>query len=681
MRGIHATAVLGGAVIMAPCALAQRTYHEPIRVTPLIGYLAPVSGVHEWFTPDGLATDDSGTLYVADSHLAGIHKVAPDGTRSVLSTFLVNSDGSRGAAFKTGGRLAIDAARNLYTTADYTASQRGVFKIAPDGATTRLASFSGWLYGVAADSQGNVYVTDGLNHVIYHIDPAGVLTTLAGRSGEAGNADGTALARFRAPDGIVVDSGGIVYVADRGNGTVRKVTRNGTVSTLANVPEASGIAVDEFGTLYVTEGGLLTSYRLRKLTPDGRVSTVGVWTDFQGNDSAPSGFGILTIDRRGTFYLVDEWYGTVLKTDAPPSLVRPVANVGVAPGGTATFSAEVVGTGSHGFSWMKDARSIPGATSATLIISNVQTADLGRYTVLISNPVGSVVSNPAVLSFVNPGRSALTNLSVRSSVGADAQSLILGFTLGGAGAAGTAPLLIRGIGPSLGTFGVQGTLADPQLTVFSGTTMVASNNDWNGDPAVSAVQAAVGAFALPSAASRDAALYLVGYGAGTYTAQISGLNGAIGVALAEVYDATPVNVGGAPTRLINLSARAQVGRGTDGPWAGFTIDGTEPRKLLVRAVGPLLVAFGVRDALADPQIAVFDSAGRAVAENDNWSSTGDADAAQLTEAAAKAGAFPLLAGSRDAALVRTLSPGSYTVHLSGVGGTSGVSLLEVYQVP
>lgn len=133
------------------------------------------------------------------------------------------------------------------------------------------------------------------------------------------------------------------------------------------------------------------------------------------------------------------------------------------------------------------------------------------------------------------------------------------------------------------------------------------------------------------------------------------------------------------SRFSNLSVRGNTAAGNATLIAGFTIE-TMPKQVLVRAVGPRLSSFGVTGTLTDPRIVVYDAAGRVVAENDNWSTT-EADAASLSEAAAKAGAFPLDAGSRDAALLRTLAPGAYTAHVSGTSGTSGVTVLEVYHVP
>jgi hypothetical protein len=130
----------------------------------------------------------------------------------------------------------------------------------------------------------------------------------------------------------------------------------------------------------------------------------------------------------------------------------------------------------------------------------------------------------------------------------------------------------------------------------------------------------------------------------------------------------------------SVSVRGNAGLGNETLTAGFMVEGA-PKQVLIRGVGPRLTGLGVSGALADPRIVVFNSAGVAIADNDNWSATGNADTAQLVEASAKVGAFPLTVGSRDAALLRTLPPGTYTVQIGGVGGTSGIALVEVYQVP
>lgn len=270
--------------------------------------------------------------------------------------------------------------------------------------------------------------------------------------------------------------------------------------------------------------------------------------------------------------------------------------------------------------------------------------------------------------FTNSGSavfSYLSNLSVRSRAGTGAQTLIMGFVTRN----GIKPLLIRGIGPTLGDFGVANPLADPVLSVISDSgAQVASNDDWL--PNLTSAFAQVGAFAL-RAGSLDAAISTM-VPANSYTAQVAGVGGTTGVALVELYDmAAPVSATG--PRLVNVSARTQVGTGADILIAGFTIGGSGPRTLLIRAVGPTLSNFGVDGALADPRIELYRDSTK-LDENDDWVP------ATVTPVATSVGAFPLPVGSRDAALVVTLQPASYTVQVSGANSGTGVALIEIYDV-
>jgi hypothetical protein len=282
-----------------------------------------------------------------------------------------------------------------------------------------------------------------------------------------------------------------------------------------------------------------------------------------------------------------------------------------------------------------------------------------------------VESGAAVVAL---GTARLANLSVRSGAGSGDGTLIVGFVL----ARGSPPtLLARGVGPTLGAFGVTGVLADPVLTLFSGAgASLAANDDWGGGADAASLGAAAaefGAFALPTG-SRDAAL-LSSPAAGAYTAQLTGKAGTSGVALVELYHRAGTGVAG----LVNLSARTRVGTGAEVLIAGFVIAGTEPKRLLIRGVGPALAGFGVGGVLADPQLALFrQGSATALRQNDDWSTGGSA---ALAAAAAQAGAFALPANSRDAALLVVLEPGAYTAQISGAAGSTGVALLELYDVP
>jgi hypothetical protein len=224
----------------------------------------------------------------------------------------------------------------------------------------------------------------------------------------------------------------------------------------------------------------------------------------------------------------------------------------------------------------------------------------------------------------------------------------------------------------LAQYGVSGVLADPQLKLFNAAnTLINQNDDWGGSAALANAFAAVQDFAL-AANSKDAAL-LVALPPNGYSAQVNGAGTSTGVALIEAYEA---DTGTPGARFTALSARNQVGAGDNILIAGFAVTGNAPKKLLIRGIGPTLANYGVSGVLADPQLALFDSTSTKIAENDNWGG-----ATALSDAFTATQAFPLPANSKDAALLVTLQPGVYSAQVSGVGGTTGVALVEVYEVP
>jgi hypothetical protein len=132
----------------------------------------------------------------------------------------------------------------------------------------------------------------------------------------------------------------------------------------------------------------------------------------------------------------------------------------------------------------------------------------------------------------------------------------------------------------------------------------------------------------------------------------------------------------ADTTLVNISTRGLVTPGNGALIAGLVIGGTTPKPILVRAIGPGLADFGVGGALLDPSLRIVDSAGRTVAENDDWDTGGNITA--IEAAAKRLGAFALRRGTRDATILTTLQPGSYTAVVTGVGDLTGISLVEAY---
>jgi len=358
-----------------------------------------------------------------------------------------------------------------------------------------------------------------------------------------------------------------------------------------------------------------------------------------------------------------------IDTVLPPVFTEQPVSKTIAPGGSVTLSAKV--TGAVSYQWQKDGVALTGATSPTLSLSGVTSANSGTYTVVATNTAGSTTSSKAVLLVATPQPGRLMNLSVRSFAGSGAQTLTAGFALSGSG---TCPLVIRGVGPTLSLFNVGSLLADPRLQVLRGQEVQASNDNWGGQKSLADAFGRVGAFEL-AANSLDAAL-LFSPSPEAYTAQVSGVAEGTGIALVEVYDASTDS---SLSRLVNLSARTQVGQGDSMLIAGFSISGNVPKRLLIRGVGPSLSTFGVTGVLEDPKLQLFDASRTLLAENDNWSDAPN-DSSALALAASSVGGFPLNSSSRDAVMLVTLVPGNYTAQVSGVSNATGVALVEVYEL-
>lgn len=356
-----------------------------------------------------------------------------------------------------------------------------------------------------------------------------------------------------------------------------------------------------------------------------------------------------------------------------PTLTTQPVSQHVAAGANATLSVAATGTGLS-YQWKKDGTAIAGATGASLALTNANAGTMGFYSVTVSSSAGTAESALAVVTVATGGSSRLINVSTRGYVPAGG-ALTPGFVLQGTA---TKSLVIRAVGPTLGAFGVGGTLADPVLDVIplGSSTAAASNDNWGGTIALSAAFTRVGAFALAEPTSSDAsvAMSLGAVGASGYTVRITSKNAAVaGIALAEVYDEDPA---GSPVRLINVSTSGFVGTGDQALVPGFVIGGAAPKQVLIRAVGPGLEQFGVTGVLTNPQLSLV-PLGRdfTVTANDNWGGT-----IALQNAFNQACAFALPTGSADAAVVLRLPPGGYTVIVSGVGATTGTALVEIYDL-
>ena len=375
--------------------------------------------------------------------------------------------------------------------------------------------------------------------------------------------------------------------------------------------------------------------------------------------------------------------GSTVVFDATASAGSGAASVGthaqvVLPGNPQTTDA----SGAITYQWFLNQNAIPGATSSTYVLSGATAADNGSYTCVATSSAGSVVSNAANLSVVassDPGR--LINISCRAVSGSGSNQLIAGYVVGGQNAAGSQPLLIRASGPALAAFGVAGILPDPVLTLNSTAGIVATDSGWAGNALVASTAASVGAFTWTTPTSRDSAL-VESLAPGAYTAQVTGASGDSGVALAEVYDATPSGAyTGTSPRLMNISARVRVGTGANILIAGFVVGGSTSKTVLVRGAGPALANYGVSGLLTDPQLTLYqsnpDGTKTLIQSNEGW-----AGSPQIASVASAVGAFSWgTQSTADSAILVTLPPGDYTAQVAGASGDSGVALVEVYDVP
>lgn len=362
-------------------------------------------------------------------------------------------------------------------------------------------------------------------------------------------------------------------------------------------------------------------------------------------------------------------------TSQPPAVLRLAA--GTTP--TVALSVAATGTPTPAYQWRRNGAPLPGETLPSLVLTRATEAQAGTYTCVVTNTNGSITSDPSTVSFIaataaETGR--LINLSILS-IFAPGEQMTMGTVLGGAGTSGTKAILARVAGPSLAQLGVTEFMPDPQMSlVRAGGAVIAGNDNWGGDPALAAAFTAVGAFPYASAGSRDAAIFQPALSAGDFTVEMSDKSGAPGFAIAELYDSTPKAAFTATTpRLVNVSVRRHIPEGSS-LVAGFYIDGTTARTVLIRAIGPGLAVFGVPETMPDPGLKLLGANSTVIGANDNWGGT-----AQLTAAGAAVGAFAVAnPASNDAMLLITLPPGKYTTEVTGKGA-GGAALVEVYEVP
>jgi hypothetical protein len=272
-------------------------------------------------------------------------------------------------------------------------------------------------------------------------------------------------------------------------------------------------------------------------------------------------------------------------------------------------------------------------------------------------------SPDATVSLTPSGQ--LLNIATRLRVQTGDNVLIGGFIITGTDAK---KVLIRGIGPSLANAGITNALGDTTLELYQGTTLLASNDNWKVSSDGSSQQAEIEATTIPPTNDLESAI-LRSLPPGSYTAVLRGKNNLTGIGVVESYDLDQA----ANSKLANIATRGFVDTDDNVMIGGLIVGGHNGSgaRVLVRAIGPSLTAFGVPGALSDPTVELRDGNGSKVAENDDWQNT------QQTEIQATT-----LAPTNDleSAVLTTLPAGNYTAIVRGFNNTTGIGLVEVYNV-
>ena len=359
--------------------------------------------------------------------------------------------------------------------------------------------------------------------------------------------------------------------------------------------------------------------------------------------------------------------GIVLLTGANNSQSAPVITSSRISNGIATINGTLDSLANTTFvvQFFADSQSLTSSEQTYLGSKNVTTNGNGHASFVATFPVAdpdvdfnATATDPSGnTSEFSRNVAYLQNISTRAFVGRGDDALIAGFI------AGSGEVVLRGIGPSLKAAGFDNFLADPVLELHDKTgAQIRFNDNWQDDQAqASEIQRAGLAPANP--AESAIAFFPAGRSA-SYTAVLRGKNDTTGVGLVEAY--------GPGVPLSNLSSRGLVGTGGNVLIGGFIVaDGNESPRIVVRAIGPSSQAFGVAGPLADPVVELHDGNGLLIQSNDGWSDTQGDDLQTVGLAPADA---------RESAILMRLAAGSYTAIVRGKNDSTGVALVEIYDL-
>jgi sugar lactone lactonase YvrE len=446
--------VFAASLVLAPATQAQSNFSTPYTITTFAGTALTGGSTNatgtaaRFFYPGGVAVDASGNVYVADAGNNVVRKITAAG---VVTTFAGQVGAAAGTADGTGAAIQFSA-----------------------------------LGGVAVDNQGDVYVADVINSTIRKITPGGVSSTLAGTPGVQGFANGPgSSALFNRPNGVAVDGAGNVYVADTGNGVVRKVTAAGVVTTLAGVPGGFGtvngtngvalfnglygIAVDPSGNVFVSDSVAGT---IRKITPTGTVTTfagtAGLYGSADGTGTAAlfNSPGYIATDGSGNVYVADTNSSSIRRI-TPAGVVSTLAGE---PQGVITSNpgAPIV-TGSKDGTGSVAQFNFPRGIAATAA-GNIYIADTNNFTIRAGVPPSAVAA--PVLNTQVTSQAAAAGANVTFSVAATGTGLSYQWAFNGtaiSGATGSSLTISKIAAANAGAYTVTVTNSGGSITSGAAT--------------------------------------------------------------------------------------------------------------------------------------------------------------------------------------------------------------------
>ncbi len=541
--------------------------------------------------------------------------------------------------------------------------------------TTRASGTSAWLVGVTYAA--GKFVVVGENGTIL-LSSDGVTWTPAASSGTSQRLNNVA---YGGDHFVAVGEGGTIVTSSDGQTWTSQPS--GITTWLRGLDYEPAVNYGPYfygdsgtGRFYASgQNGVILEETSSGWVPSPRWSSLNITTDIEalapgpigvGQDGALASLGYSAMYGKGGVSVNGVMYpvGGFVRYASRNSIGLAARFRGLAMGRGAIFATGENGVIAAGQSIDGPWSFIPSGTTANLVGG-----------ALVGNSLYVVGENETILQSEDLYLSRLTNMSTRGEVGTGGNVMISGFVV-----RGDVPkrILLRAAGPALAKW-VSGALATPELTLYDAANRVlASNRGWDGGAdatQIAAAAASVGAFPF-AAGSADAAL-LVTLPPGSYTAIVSGADAGSGIALVEAYDADALSAEG--SRAVNISTRGQVRGGDHQLIAGFAINGSASRRVLIRAVGPGLAKFGLDGVLAQPKITLYNHWNNVLREVGPWEQQTSSD--ETVAAGVLAGTFALDSGSKDAAAVVTLPPGTYTAQVSGADGGSGIALIEVYDLP